>query len=192
VTFFDDMANNGVIQVSTGSQAVFFGNVSGSGSYSGSGSVFFEGGLNPGNSPGLVSVEGDMGLGLSSHTVMEIAGLERGIEYDAFDIGGELWLGGELEVSLYGLDSGLFAPQPGDSFDLFMADTINGNFDQWTLAALGGNLGWQVDVLTDAIGITDVVRLSVVPSAVPVPHSVWLFGSGLLGLIGIARRRQAA
>jgi hypothetical protein len=73
-----------------------------------------------------------------------------------------------------------------------MADTINGNFDQWTLAALGGNLGWQVDVLTDAIGITDVVRLSVVPSAVPVPPSVWLFGSGLLGLIGIARRRQAA
>lgn len=29
-------------------------------------------------------------------------------------------------------------------------------------------------------------------SAVPVPAAVWLFGSGLAGLIGVARRRQAA
>ena len=28
------------------------------------------------------------------------------------------------------------------------------------------------------------------PSAVPVPAAVWLFGSGLVGLIGIARRRK--
>jgi hypothetical protein len=41
----------------------------------------------------------------------------------------------------------------------------------------------------DAIGTTDVVRLSVV-SAVPVPGAVWLFGSGLLGLMGLARRRK--
>jgi hypothetical protein len=29
-------------------------------------------------------------------------------------------------------------------------------------------------------------------AAVPVPAAVWLFGSGLLGLIGIARRKKAA
>jgi hypothetical protein len=28
-------------------------------------------------------------------------------------------------------------------------------------------------------------------SSVPVPAAVWLFGSGLLGLIGIARRKKA-
>lgn len=28
------------------------------------------------------------------------------------------------------------------------------------------------------------------PAAVPVPGAVWLFGSGLLGLVGLARRRQ--
>jgi hypothetical protein len=28
------------------------------------------------------------------------------------------------------------------------------------------------------------------PAAVPIPPSVWLFGSGLLGLIGIARRKK--
>jgi hypothetical protein len=32
----------------------------------------------------------------------------------------------------------------------------------------------------------------VAASAVPVPAAVWLFGSGLLGLIGIARRKKAA
>lgn len=30
------------------------------------------------------------------------------------------------------------------------------------------------------------------PSAVPVPAAVWLLGSGLLGLVGIARRKEAA
>jgi len=30
------------------------------------------------------------------------------------------------------------------------------------------------------------------PAAVPVPAAVWLFGSGLVGLAGIARRRKAA
>jgi hypothetical protein len=32
----------------------------------------------------------------------------------------------------------------------------------------------------------------VMTSAVPVPAAVWLFGSGMLGLIGIARRKKAA
>jgi hypothetical protein len=30
------------------------------------------------------------------------------------------------------------------------------------------------------------------PSAVPIPPALWLFGSGLLGLIGIARRKKTA
>lgn len=33
---------------------------------------------------------------------------------------------------------------------------------------------------------------TITPSAVPVPAAVWLFGSGLLGLVGVARRRKAA
>ncbi len=32
----------------------------------------------------------------------------------------------------------------------------------------------------------------ITPSAVPVPAAVWLFGSGLLGLVGVARRKKAA
>jgi len=29
-------------------------------------------------------------------------------------------------------------------------------------------------------------------SVVPIPAAVWLFGSGLIGLLGVARRRKAA
>ena len=43
--------------------------------------------------------------------------------------------------------------------------------------------------------ITSVTVDSFVPTpvaAVPVPAAVWLFGSGLLGLVGIARRKKKA
>ncbi len=34
-------------------------------------------------------------------------------------------------------------------------------------------------------------NISCAPSAVPVPAAVWLFGSGLLGLVGVARRKKS-
>jgi hypothetical protein len=39
-------------------------------------------------------------------------------------------------------------------------------------------------------GMTSVVTMQI--SQVPVPAAVWLFGSGLLGLLGVARHRKAA
>jgi hypothetical protein len=35
-----------------------------------------------------------------------------------------------------------------------------------------------------------LVPTSINVSAVPVPAAVWLFGSGVLGLVGVARRRS--
>ena len=52
--------------------------------------------------------------------------------------------------------------------------------ETWTIPAFPG-VHWR----------TGSVTVSLV-SAVPLPASVWLFGSGLLGLIGIARRKRAA
>jgi len=37
----------------------------------------------------------------------------------------------------------------------------------------------------------DDVRFESAASTVPVPAAVWLFGSGLLGLIGVAKRKKA-
>jgi len=37
----------------------------------------------------------------------------------------------------------------------------------------------------------DVIEGAVAMPAVPVPQAVWLFGSGLIGLVGVARRRKS-
>ena len=44
--------------------------------------------------------------------------------------------------------------------------------------------------VVDVFGNTDLGGTTADISAIPVPATVWLFGSGLLGLIGIARRRK--
>jgi hypothetical protein len=51
---------------------------------------------------------------------------------------------------------------------------------------------WQFNPL-DSIGLTSINSYYLIETtAVPIPAAVWLFGSGILGLIGIARRKKAA
>jgi hypothetical protein len=58
---------------------------------------------------------------------------------------------------------------PGTQYQLKM--------DSFTSYSDYQNVGWQFDLKT---------------SPVPVPAAAWLLGSGLLGLIGVARKRKAA
>ncbi|MEN8107443.1 MAG: VPLPA-CTERM sorting domain-containing protein [Pseudomonadota bacterium] len=68
-------------------------------------------------------------------------------------------------------------------------DSILGRFDSDFTAA--------VDVENDT-SINDTGNVPEAPFAsfqrvvVPVPAAVWLFGSGLMGLVGIARKKKAA
>jgi hypothetical protein len=58
-----------------------------------------------------------------------------------------------------------------------------GNFTaSWSALVVGGPFN----------GVTGNWTITGVVSAVPVPAAAWLFGSGLLGLVGVARRRRAA
>jgi len=53
------------------------------------------------------------------------------------------------------LGSGLFEPEVGNSFDLFRAETITGDFHTLALANFDAELNWQFDLLTDFIGRVD-------------------------------------
>jgi hypothetical protein len=53
-------------------------------------------------------------------------------------------------------------------------------------AACGAATGCVSDYFLDNVSIMADV------SAIPVPAAIWLFGSGLVGLVGVARRKKAA
>lgn len=146
--------------------------------------------LAPGNSPGVTTLNGDYTQTLAGIFSVELGGLAPG-EYDILNVTGIASLGGTLSVDWYDLGGGLFNAALGDSFDILTAETLSGEFDLLTLALLGDGLAWDVSYLTDVFGTTDIVRLSVV-SAVPVPAAVWLFASGMLGLVAVGRRRGLA
>ena len=78
-------------------------------------------------------------------------------------------------------DSVSFAIASGDTFTIYAelrALTFGGHADAFS------TLGMTFD------DISNLAALGPMP-AVPVPAAVWLFGSGLIGLIGVARRKKA-
>jgi hypothetical protein len=68
----------------------------------------------------------------------------------------------------------------GQSSNFFFLDTQATNY------ALTG----QFDLLCAVTGCISSLYPTFAPSAVPLPAAAWLFGSGLVGLIGISRRRN--
>jgi hypothetical protein len=91
--------------------------------------------------------------------------------------------------------------------------TFDANITGFGLAS-GGTEVWQIDLGANGITMSDFDVLSSIPpgdirafvalkfvqgpgddsaygaAVVPVPAAVWLFGSGLLGLVGVARRKK--
>lgn len=89
-------------------------------------------------------------------------------------LGSGAWLGGGAAADgvaqvICGIDCG-----NGDIYTLTYSATV--------LEGSPSNFG----------GSQYLLSLTGTVSAVPVPAAIWLFGSGLLGLVGVARRRKAA
>ena len=85
----------------------------------------------------------------------------------------------------------------------FVFTGIFGSGGTVTQTILGVAPGVTTNLFTGFVGLSSLVVTSndghfpvmdniSVASAVPIPAALWLFGSGLLGLIGIARRKKAA
>jgi hypothetical protein len=65
------------------------------------------------------------------------------------------------------------------------------SFNLTSLLALGGPMFMYIgEVGNNGETLRGQVEISDIPSAVPVPAAIWLFGSALVGFIGMARRRQ--
>lgn len=129
-----------------------------------------EGTFSPGNSAGLVTIDGNFTLDSASIINLEIGGLTRATEYDAFDVTGTATLGGTLNVSL--IDE--YNPTGTSTYNLFNASSIGGTFAAVNLPSVA-NGTWN----TSNLATTGEISLTV--SAVPEPANFAL----LLSLLAI-------
>lgn len=144
--FHDDVINDGEIRTSTNGFTIFFGAVSGSGAFTGTGTVNIEGDLTPGNSPAAINFGGDVVLGPDATLALELGGTLAGTEYDQINVPGELTLGGTLEISLI---NG-FTPNAGQTFNILNWGSLTGAFSNIVLPALDG-LAWDASQLSAGV-----------------------------------------
>lgn len=190
-----DVASNATLNVSAVTGGFVVGSsqtLRGSGTVVGNTTV--NGALQPGNSPGLLSFNNDLTLGNSAVTTMEINGTgDRGMVYDAINVGGSLTYDGSLLLSL-----GTTFAVGSYTFDLFDFGSQTGSFDSVTLGgSYSGSLVNDVGMSTNW-GLTSgdqtwafdqstgVLALSVIPE----PSPLALSGLGLLALAVSALRKR--
>ncbi|MFT5407848.1 MAG: hypothetical protein ACI9NC_000553, partial [Verrucomicrobiales bacterium] len=166
-----------------------------SGSGTVNGEVINHGVLSPGNSPGLVIVNGDLDLGTESDpeadaeeaphnvgtVILEIAGTAgAGVAvggHDKIEVIGHLTLGGTLQIEL--LDN--FIPELDQQFELFSFDSVSGGFDAIVGGDLGGGLMLQPSLAANSMTLT------VVPSDAGLPERPLLFVPGFGGTLAADR-----
>jgi hypothetical protein len=117
----------------------------------------------------------------------------------ALDAGGNNISGGFTPFAQVSAGSDVIT---GATFDYVLAGTNGGNDYDWTQMMVSavmpeGTASTRIQLIhileasTSNAGSIFLDDASLTVSAVPVPAAVWLFGSGLLGLVGVARRRKS-
>jgi hypothetical protein len=126
--------------LSSESPLVLSGFIKGTGTFD---NVVFNGNFAPGHSPALVTL-GSTVYTASNVLEMEIGGVAAGSQHDKIVHTGIAVLGGTLNVVLLNA----FAPQSGNSFDLFDWNAgLSGTFSTLNLPTLAAGLAWNVSDL---------------------------------------------
>lgn len=166
--------------------------------------------LAAGNSPGLMSVAGNLGLLGGATMEIELGGtvFDSGIpqfDYDRVDVADNALTGateGTVTIdagAIFDIDFfGAFTAGLGDTFDVLVADDIDSAsltsliFD-FTGAALATGLDWDIGIVSFGQD-REALQLSVVVGEVevPAPGMAILFGLGVAGLALVRRRRAVA
>ena len=134
----DPEAEPGTLHVYTG------GSLLGSGSVQGN--VINQGTVAPGNSPGILTVDGNYSQSSGAALVIEVAGTTPGDEFDVLNITGDASLAVGSTLLVQFIDD--FVPQSGDTFEfLAVGGELSGAFSTVTLPSLGAGLTWNVSQL---------------------------------------------
>jgi streptogramin lyase len=135
-TFYGDVVQNGVLTIPSGNTVEMFGAFSGSGGFTGGGTLRQDGDLRPGNSPALINLGGNLIVGASSTYHMELGGTTIGSQYDSIAVSNAATLGGTLEVDLI---NG-FHPSLAEQFTALTWGSETGDFANYADLAVGGHL----------------------------------------------------
>jgi autotransporter-associated beta strand protein len=167
--------------------------LSGSGTV-GSLTVDSGGSVNPGNSPGILNVDGDYSQ--AGALTIEINGLAAGTQHDQVNVD---LTSGDLDGSVT-LSGSLVAAFGGGSYAngnlLFIllndgSDAIGGSFSglaQNDIVANYGGFDWRISYSADSVGNSFTGGNDIALMAVPEPGAALLGGLGMLALL---RRRRA-
>ena len=176
------ITNNGTFNFTGGD---VFGDLANYGKFFGSaiftGNVTNYGIVSPGSSPGMLTISGNYTQDVLGTLLIELGGNIQGTNYDFLKITGTATLAGLLDVDLYGG----FIPHAGDKFNFLVASGgLNGTmFDNYELP-------YGISYWNEIYG-TDMVSLEYLGGGqpVPVPSTLLLLGTGLIGLAGLMRRK---
>ena len=172
------LTNNGTIDTSKGT-FVNLGTLNGSGHIKGS--YTDHGHTKPGNSAGLMTIDGDY-FKVAGSKEIELGGL---FDYDRIDVTGNVELAGRLDVHL--IDG--FKLHRGNWFDFMtVGGTLSGQYEGLGQGALVGNFGGQ-DLFIGYSYSGEFTGVMLYTNAVPEPTTV-LIWSMLAGLGMTVRRRR--
>ncbi len=109
----------------------------------------FDGTVSPGFSPGILTVDGDLGQEENARIAIEVGGETPGADLDRLDVTQAYTANGSLEIALVTP----YHPQGGERYEIMTYEVLAGWFNQVSLPVLQHLLEWNL---------------------VPEEHSLWL------------------